>query len=164
MHDARFGDGVTLPYLDDGGQCNAIQRRWLLPPAGVAKTRIMGKVAGAVFGAHCCGGGDILAVAEGEINAVSVWQGTNIDAVAIGSQYMARNAATLSALDAVTSRYKRIIIWLDDAAIVAALAARYSTPIAISSNQAGAVVAGKIDANDMLVGGYLREFLAHYLA
>lgn len=163
MHDARFGDAVVLPYLDDG-QCNAMQRRWLLPPAGVAKTRIMGKVAGAVFGAHCCGGGDILAVAEGEINAVSVWQGTNIDAVAIGSQYMARNAATLSALDAVTSRYKRIIIWLDDAAIVAALAARYRTTNAISSNQAGAVVAGKkIDANDMLVGGYLREFLARFI-
>lgn len=120
-----------------------------------------GSFTGALFGAHAmrlygasaAPEARTLAIVEGELNAMSIFQvarDTGLDVVSLGSesQHLPPEAITYA------KRYGRVMVWADRADIAEKLQAAIPGAFAVTSEMCG----GK-DANDLLqaqhLGGYL---------
>ncbi len=119
-----------------------------------------------LFGLQNTGGARTLVIFEGEINAMSVWQaaanagGMDLDCVSIGAQ--TPSTVALEMLRRLSANYARRVLWMDDKEIAAyVLGVIGATTKLICSP----VVRGvKYDANEMLQGGLLADFLRRELA
>jgi hypothetical protein len=102
-----------------------------------------------------------LVMVEGEINAVSIWQaaGDLVDVVSFGSEDNIAGMAPMGTR--LAARYQTVIVWADkpDKALEAGRAIGRGMPMR-SPLQDGR----KLDANDLLQVGSLRDLLSEVLA
>lgn len=161
----ELGPGITLPWV--GGQVvKALQYRLI----GHATLRYWQKAGGerTLFGVDLVRGRSVLVLCEGELNALSVWQAARewVDVVSFGPQGNVEQAGPL--LRRLAGRYARVVVWADErrAALAGArLVAGGTRALAFSPEEGESrVIAlcspGGMDANDLLLAGVLREFVA----
>jgi len=145
---------IVLPWYR-GGRLASVRFRFLDPEPGGAKIKALtgSHFAGLLFGGQALEGNlRTLALVEGEINAMSIWQvahATGLDVLSLGSE-----SATLTpAMVAYAQRYHTVLTWFDKPEIAAAVAGALPGAYAIASPQ------GK-DANDWLREGLLGGLLS----
>ena len=96
-----------------------------------------------------------LALCEGEMNAMSIWQVAQRwrwDVLSLGSESQKPTEAAIN----FAGRYGRVIVWMDKGAVARQLMSMIPGATAVHSP----VVEGKaMDANDLLQSGQLGEFL-----
>jgi hypothetical protein len=153
-----LGPAITLPWTD-GRRVKAVQYRLLEHPQ-----RYYQKAGGdrTLFGVQCLPRGEstrrVLALVEGELNAISIWQaaGSWLDVVSFGPQSNIRRAGNL--MNRLSQRYARVVVWADE--LAHALAAQQ----AVGGHALAVRSVDGIDANALLVAGQLEAFLAQVLA
>lgn len=159
---------VALPWFDADGKLLAIKYRLAEPHTYTAlsgKERTENKTsrgaqAGRMFGWQALQGSGhcrTLFIAEGELNALSIWQasGGSVDVLSAGSEgttkYLPDDVVALA------QRYARRIVWADRTEIAD------SAAVAIGADSVPSFKTEKhpkgIDANDLLQSGQLADFL-----
>ncbi len=148
---------ITLPWQAHGA-LQAVQYRFIFPE--LAKPERFSQRKGGerlLYGLDLRTGRDTLVLAEGELNAVSLWQvlSGRADVLSCGSQEGLAQRRTRNLLGGVVEAYRRVFIWLDDLARAAAAvpAIAPATGYALWSE-------GGLDANDRLRDGSLADWLA----
>jgi hypothetical protein len=151
---------ITLPW-QAGGNIQAVQYRFIVP--GLAKRdRFCQRRGGErlLFGLDLRAGKPVLVIAEGELNAVSLWQVLHerADVLSCGSQEGLASRRTRRLAQAIAQEYRVVFIWLDDPARAAAAvqAVAPTTGHALWSE-------GGLDANDRLRDGTLADWLSSRL-
>jgi len=148
---------VTLPWQAHGA-LQAVQYRFIFPE--LAKGERFSQRKGGerlLYGLDLRTGRDTLVLAEGELNAVSLWQvlSGRADVLSCGSQEGLANRRTLRLLGGVVEAYRRVFIWLDDLARAAA-----AVPAIAPATGYALWSVGGLDANDRLRDGSLADWLA----
>ncbi len=165
---AGAASAIVIPWWD-GDQVARVGLRYLesqayTDPKGktvTIKYRVMGAVEwrpDALFGLNALRpGAKVLAIVEGEINAMSVWQETDWNVISPGSQTV--SAEQIVRIKAMATGHDLVVAWMDRADHAAALAAAlagHPHVIPVQSPNRGGV---KFDANALLQHGFLRKFL-----
>lgn len=141
----------------------AVKYRFVeVPDNGMRFTARAGSTFTGVFGRNAYGGRyDVLVVAEGELNAMSVAQAARaagwpwVDAVSIGGEGGALSATTVAVVAGMAADFRRVLMWLDEPKHAAALRDAVPGARAIRSHVDGV----KWDANELLQRGMLAAFL-----
>ncbi len=173
-----LGPAITLPWTD-GRAVKALQYRLISHP----ELRYWQKAGGerTLFGVHLLKRQPALVVCEGELNAVSIWQvaGDQVDVVSFGPQSNVERAAPY--LRRLTGRYRWVVVWADEQgvarevarvvgrqAIFSATAPETPSPTLPLGGGGSRVIAlcspQGMDANNLLVSGWLREFMIAVVA
>lgn len=175
-----LGPAITLPWTD-GLVVKALQYRLISHPS----LRYWQKAGGerTLFGLHLLKGRPALVVCEGELNAVSIWQaaGDQVDVVSFGPQSNVERAAPY--LRRLAGRYRWVVVWADERGVareVARVVGRQTvfsatapeTPSPALPPGGGGSVSRVtalcspqgMDANNLLVSGWLGEFMMVVLA
>lgn len=145
---------LILPWKK-GDKIKALQYRFI--GADITHGERFGQKAGGertLFGVDLLTSRPALIVVEGELNAVSIWQQASdlVDVVSFGPEDNIDRAARY--MQGLASGYERVIVWADkpERALHAETAiGRESTPVQSPNGQ---------DANDLLIAGRLRAFVA----
>lgn len=148
---------IVIPWWDADNTITAIKYRFIDDLAkDKAHRYTMAKGSKQIlFGLHIAGGCEILLLVEGEVNAMSITQATEcqIDTLSFGSE----TATHADILRAVANDYQRVIVWADDPNHANDIRLSLARPAeAICSPEIDGV---KYDANTLLQGGYLPQFL-----
>jgi len=148
---------VTLPWQANA-EIQAVQYRFILPE--LAKPDRFSQRKGGerlLYGLDLRTGRDTLVLAEGELNAVSLWQVVHerADVLSCGSQEGLAQRRTQRLLGGVAEAYRRVFIWLDDLARAAA-----AVPLIAPATGYALWSEGGLDANDRLQDGSLAAWLA----
>ena len=148
---------IVMPYM---GQkvIKALQYRYI--GADLDKSERFSQKAGGertLFGAHVIAGREILAILEGELNAVSLWQaaGDVVDVVSIGSEDNTTSAAPYAAR--LAERYVMALVWTDKPAVAQALSQAIGRRCVLMHSPA--IEGAKLDANEVLKQGFLRDLV-----
>ncbi len=148
---------ITLPWQANAS-LQAVQYRFILPE--LAKPERFSQRKGGerlLYGLDLRTGRDTLVLAEGELNAVSLWQVLHerADVLSCGSQEGLAQRRTLRLLGSVIEAYRRVFIWLDDLARAAA-----AVPLIAPATGYALWSERGLDANDRLRDGSLADWLA----
>jgi hypothetical protein len=163
--DVKFNGGkddapaITIPWLEDG-KFTRIGYRFLEPVTDNGKSTKYKTMSGAslpgvpsaLFGAQADRNSDTLAILEGEINAVSVWQVTSWNVRSFGSQEVSQEQ--VKKLKKLADGYKNLMIWADTQEKAALLGAQIG-----HSNMLVRCSPNNLDCNDLLKMGKLGQFL-----
>lgn len=100
-----------------------------------------------------------LLLVEGELNALSLWQcrPRGVTVLSFGSEGGGRK----DVLQTVAKKYRRVLVWCDDAARTKQYQAMLARPC--EKIQSLKVDGEKLDANSLLQKGELQNFIAHIL-
>ncbi len=115
MSDANGRPALVIPWLDFDGTTPLGLRFRHLDGRSPKATSLKGSNFRSLFGLHCLRGAETLVAAEGELNALSIWQvleGT-ADVVSIGSQGSRQSIEILRAI-VDRLRPRRVAVWLDE--------------------------------------------------
>ena len=160
---------LCMPWAR-GDVVEAIKYRFCeVPTGGMRLTSESGSRYDGMFGRNAYGGRyDLVIITEGEINAMSVHQAaraagwTWIDAVSVGGEGGAEVSTTQAATVAeACTDFARVLTWLDNPKYAAALRDGVPGARAIRSHVGDDGV--KYDANELLQGGALQDFLSAVL-
>lgn len=162
----RARPALALPWAV-ADVVEAVKYRFVeVPTGGMRFTARAGSTFTGVFGRNAYGGRyDVLVVAEGELNAMSVHQAARaagwpwIDAVSIGGEGGALSATTVALVADLATDFRRVLMWLDDAAHAVALRDAVRGARALRSHNDGV----KWDANELLQRGMLVAFLSQVM-
>ena len=146
---------VIMPYMS-ASKIKAVQYRFI--GSDIDKSERFSMKAGGertLFGAHMIAGREILAILEGELNAVSLWQaaGDLVDVVSIGSEDNTTSAAPYAAK--IAERYPVVLVWTDKPAVAHELSDVIGRRAVLM--QSSAIDGAKLDANEVLRRGFLRD-------
>jgi hypothetical protein len=146
-----------VPWLDAADRCSALKYRFIDQIAKADKARRFHqkrRSGGVLFGANLAiGEADSLAIVEGELNSMSLWQACSHQGFHVVSLGPKANQAGLRALQRRIEQrpYRRVLAWLDEAADALAVAnATRAVPMKSPNGR---------DANDILVA-HGPEYLA----
>jgi hypothetical protein len=150
---------IVLPWRE-GDNVHALAYRFFGADIGKpARFTQKGDGERTLFGLGMLRGGDALLLIEGELNAISVWQASRdigLDVVSFGAE----SNATSDAVIELAGRYKRVVVWADEADKASAAMAAIPDARGLRS----VVKDGeKLDANALLQRGVLRDYLAAVL-
>lgn len=154
-YDVRIGDGVfapcgsvCFPYIDLSGNVIGVKYRYTHDNVQQRYGAVRGSSFSVPFGIHALMARPYLVVAEGEINALSLWIACNhmADVVSIGSQTPSNQL--LRTLHALASRYAMVVLWTDEPQVTNALQRLHPLTVQITSQRMGSA---KGDANDVLM-------------
>lgn len=158
----RARPALALPWAV-ADVVEAVKYRFVeVPDSGMRFTARAGSTFTGVFGRNAYGSRyDVLVVAEGELNAMSVAQAARaagwpwVDAVSIGGEGGALSATTVALVREIATDFRRVLMWLDDPKHAAALRDAVPGARALRSHVDGV----KWDANELLQRGMLAAFL-----
>lgn len=146
---------IILPYMS-ASKIKAAQYRFI--GADLEKSERFAQKAGGertLFGGHMIAKREILAILEGELNAVSLWQAAAdvLDVVSIGSEDNTTSAAPYAAK--LAERYAVVLVWTDKPTVARELSDAIGRRAVLmqSPKSDGA----KLDANEVLKRGFLRD-------
>ena len=146
---------IIMPYMSRQ-KIKAVQYRYIAADLDKSE-RFWAKAGGerTLFGGHMIAGREILAITEGELNAVSLWQaaGDVVDAVSIGSESNVAQAAPYAAR--LAERYAVVLIWADVPAVAHELSQVIGRRAVLM--QSPVIDGAKLDANEVLRRGFLRD-------
>lgn len=147
---------ITLPWQVHA-TLQAVQYRFIFPE--LAKGDRFSQRKGGerlLYGLDQRTGRDVLVLAEGELNAVSLWQilHERADVLSCGSQEGLAHRRTLHLLGSVVEAYRRVFIWLDDLTRAAA-----AVPLIAPATGYALWSERGLDANDRLQDGSLAAWL-----
>jgi len=159
---------ITMPYMSRK-VIKAVQYRFIA--GDLDKSERFSQLAGGertLFGGHVIAGrGDLLAITEGELNCVSIWQaaGDLFDPVSIGAQDNVKISAPYAAK--LAERYAIVLVWADAPSVAHELSEAIGRRCVLM--QSPVIDGAKLDANEVLKRGFLRDLvlskvLDHHLA
>ena len=148
---------IIMPYTN-GRVIKAVQYRFI--GADLDKGERFSQLAGGertLFGAHMIARREILAIVEGEINAVSLWQaaGDVLDVVSVGSEDNTDLAAPFAAQ--LAERYALALVWADKPEVAHELSEVLGRRAV--AMQSPVIDGAKLDANEVLKRGFLRDLV-----
>jgi hypothetical protein len=159
----RNRPAIVLPWLDmdAGGEViTAVKYRFIdHDPGGLRYTSLAGSMP-LLFGLWDAIESDsTLLLVEGEINALSLWQcrPRGVTVLSFGSE----GGGRADVLQAIAKKYRRVMVWCDDAARTRQYQAMLARPC--EKIQSLIVDGEKLDANSLLQKGELHNFIAHVL-
>jgi hypothetical protein len=146
---------ITMPYMS-AKKIKAVQYRYI--GADLDKSERFSQLADGertLFGGHMIAGREILAITEGELNAVSLWQaaGDVADVVSIGSEDNTTSAAPYATQ--LAERYPVVLVWTDKPAVAHELSEAIGRRCVLM--QSPVIDGAKLDANEVLRRGFLRD-------
>ena len=146
---------IIMPYMS-ASKIKAAQYRFI--GADLDKSERFSQKAGGertIFGAHMIAKREILAILEGELNAVSLWQAAAdvLDVVSIGSEDNTTSAAPYATQ--LAERYPVVLVWTDKPAVAHELSEAIGRRCVLM--QSPAIDGAKLDANEVLRRGFLRD-------
>ena len=146
---------IVIPYMSRQ-KIKAVQYRFIAADLDKSE-RFWAKAGGerTIFGGHMIAGREILAITEGELNAVSFWQaaGDVADVVSIGSEGNVATAAPFVAQ--LAERYAVVLVWADVPVVARELSQVLGRRAALM--QSPVIDGAKLDANEVLRRGFLRD-------
>jgi hypothetical protein len=96
---------------------------------------------------------------EGELNALSIWQGCRDLGVAVGSFGRQNAAKAIRKASQLACHFKQVVVWCDEAERVRAVMQATGRPAQGIQSPKPPAAPGGLNANELLQRGLLRAFL-----